>query len=118
VIWIVLGTIGVVGATIVAGVLADRKWGLLPRPALLLEAGKPKRALPGHGPGEAPATAIAAGPMEIEKLRRHRRCAACKGELDVLADDTATYNGRDLTILRFRCPRCDEKTLVYVAPAS
>ena len=115
-IWIVLGTIGVVSATIVAGVLVDRKWGL--RTADLLEAGKPKRALPGHGPGEAAATAIAAGPMDIEKLRRSRRCQACKGALDVLADDTATYDGRDLTILRFRCPHCDEKTLVYLAPAS
>ena len=117
-IWIVVGTIGVVSATIVAGVLVDRKWGLLPRPADLLEDGKPKRALPGHAPGEAPATAIAAGAMDIEKLRRHRRCHSCKGALDVLADDSAIYDGRELTILRFRCPRCDEKTLVYIAPAS
>jgi hypothetical protein len=112
VIWLVLGTIGVVSATIVAGVLVDRKWGLLPRPAELLAP----RALPGHAPGEAPATALAAGAMEIEKLRRNRRCRRCKGALDGLADDAVAYDGKQLTVLQFRCPRCEDKTFVYISP--
>ena len=113
-IWIVLGTIGIVAATVVAGVLVDRKWGILPRPKDLLEAGKPQRALPGHAPGESPATAISASPMQIEKLRRSQRCRTCKGPLDVLADDTVTYDERELLVLQFHCPRCKAKTFVYV----
>jgi hypothetical protein len=117
VIWVVLGTIAIVAATITVGVVADRKWGLLPRPKELAAAGaRPK--LPGHAAGEAPATAITAGPMAIETLRRSQRCRACNTPLDVLADDRVHYDDRDLIVLQFRCPRCATKLSLYVAPAT
>jgi hypothetical protein len=113
-IWIVLGTVAIVGATIGLGVVIDRKWGLLPR-AKELEAPRPK--LSGYAAGEAPETAIAAGPMAIEKLRRDQRCPACRSPMDARADDHVTYDGRELIVLHFQCPRDATKLSLYVAPS-
>ena len=113
-IWIVLGTIAIVGATIGVGIVVDRKWGLLPR-AKQLAAPRPK--LSGYADGEAPETAIVASPMAIEKLRRDRRCPACKSPMDARADDRITYDSRELIILHFQCPRDATKLSLYVAPS-
>jgi hypothetical protein len=117
-IWVVLGTIAIVAATVTVGVLADRRWGLLPHPQKLLAESKPQPRLPSYAPGEAPSTAIPASPMELEKLRRRQKCPTCRAEMDALADDEATYDGRRLIVLQFRCPRCASKISVYVAPTS
>jgi hypothetical protein len=113
VIWIVLGTIAIVGATIGLGVVIDRKWGLLPR-AAQLEA--PRQKLLAHAAGEAPEAAIAASPMAIEKLRRDQRCPQCKSPMDARADDRVSYDGRELIVLHFQCPRDATKRSLYVAP--
>ena len=111
-IWIVLGTVAIVGATIGLGVVIDRKWGLLPR-AKELEA--PRPTLSGYAAGEAPETAIAASPMALERLRRDQHCPVCKSPMDGLADDRATYDGRELIVVHFQCPRDATKLSLYVA---
>src|SRR5262249_29626133 len=99
---VLLGTTGFVAAPQpTCGLVADN-WRSLPRRKDLAAA------------AESAATAIAASRMQIEKLRRAQRCRTCKGPLDVLADDTVTYDDRELLVLQFHCPRCNAKTFVYV----
>jgi len=113
-VWTILGTLGIVAATIVAGVLADRRWSLLPRKENLQLASGTRPLLPGHGEGEAPVTAIAATIGEIERIRRKQKCPRCKVALDSAADETVTYDGAELRVLRFTCPRCSGLRSVYV----
>jgi phage FluMu protein Com len=118
VIWTVLGTLGIVFATMVAGLWADRRWTLLPRREdLQLGSGMP-HLLPGHVDGEAPATAVAASVGEIERIRRKQRCPRCKVALDSAADDTVIYEGTELRVLQFTCPRCHGLRSVYIHPVS
>ena len=110
--WTVLGTIGVVIATIVLGMLADKKWGLIPSPERL-KAASEKKALPGHAPGEAPATALSVRPDK-------QRCPTCRAPMTLAGDEPVTYDGRTLRVLAFRCLRCEHTLSVYVdasAPA-
>jgi phage FluMu protein Com len=116
-IWTVIGSIGIVVATVVAGMLVDRRWSLLPRKEELQLAAGQRPLLPGHGEGEAPATAIAASIGEIERLRRKQKCPRCKLDLDSAADDAVTYDGHPLRVLRFACPRCAGIRSVYVREA-
>jgi len=106
VIWTVLGTLGIVAAVIAAGMLADRKFGLLPRPRALLPAGRPGHKLPPHAPGEAPETALAALPPTV-------RCRACRAQAVPEGDSRVTYGDRELAVRRFRCPRCAATTAIY-----
>ena len=115
--WIVIGTIAIVLTTIGLGVAIDRRWGVIPRKAKLLEAQRPGLALPPHAPGEAPATAIHAGPAELEQLRRRQRCPACRAAMAGRPDDRVIYDGRELLVLHFACPRCATPKSVYVATA-
>jgi hypothetical protein len=110
VIWTVLGTVGVVGVTVVAGVLADRRWHLLPRKERLSAPRRP--LLPRHPAGEAPSTALRVTVGEIEQLRRTQRC--CRGVMESIADDEVHYEQQVLRILRFRCARCQTTRSVYV----
>lgn len=109
-IWTVLGTIGVVIATVIAGLAADRKWGLVPRKERLAPA--QRAAPPAHAEGEAPATAIPVTPAEITALRSRQRC--CRAVMDSLADDEIAFGGGMLGILHFRCAGCSSTTSVYV----
>ena len=113
-IWTVLGTIGVVLATILAGMWVDRRIPLLPRKEDLQLASGQQPLLPGFGAGEAPATAIEASIGEMERIRRKQKCPRCKVALDSAADDAADYEGTPLKILRFTCPRCHGLRSVYV----
>jgi len=106
VIWTVLGTLGIVGAVIAAGVLADRRFGLLPRPHELLEAGRPGWKLPPHAPGEAPETALAAPPRTV-------RCRACRRRALPEAEARASLGDRELIVRRYRCARCAAITTIY-----
>jgi hypothetical protein len=117
VIWTVLGTLGVVLGTIVAGMWADRRWTLLPRAEDLQLASGKQYLLPGHVEGEAPATAIDASIGDIERIRHRQKCPRCKVALDSAADDTATHEGVALRVLRFTCPRCHGLRSVYVRTA-
>ena len=107
-IWVVLATLGIVGAVIAAGVLIDRRFGLLPRPRALRKAGEPGRKLPPHAPGEAAATALAAPPPAVP-CRSCGRTAQPEGS----TDSRATLDGRDLVIRRYRCGRCGAITTIY-----
>ena len=116
-IWTVLGTIGIVLATVIAGLVADRKWDLLPRKERL--APPPRPALPAHEAGEAPATAIRVSRAEeVEKIAELRRTARCCDEvteaMESLDDDEVAFGGGVLGILRFRCARCASTKSVYV----
>ncbi|HVK84883.1 MAG TPA: hypothetical protein VM513_12280 [Kofleriaceae bacterium] len=113
--WTIVGTIVVVIATIVLGVLADRKWKLLPSPEGLREAAKPKQ-LPAHGPGEAPATALPLAPEERTRLAAKQRCPRCRATMALAGDESVTYEGRELRVLAFRCTRCDGTRSLYIAP--
>lgn len=109
----ILGTIGIVLATIAVGLLVDRKWDIIPRKEKLLAAGKRGLPAPAHAAGEAPATAVTASAGEIEKLRR-RRCDACRGATVCLADDRVTYGERELLVLHTRCECCGKQRSTYV----
>jgi rubredoxin len=111
VIWTVLGTLGIVGLVIAAGVIADRRFGLLPRPRELREAGRPGWRLPPHAPGEAPETALAALPPSV-------RCRACRGRALPDGDSRVTYGDRELVVRRYRCPRCAAIATVYGTAAT
>jgi hypothetical protein len=113
---IILGTILIVLATIGVGLLIDRKWGVMPRKEKLLAQNK-RPALPGYAPGEAPATALAASPEQIEKLRR-AKCTECRGEMDALPTTNVTYEGRELLVISTRCRRCGHRCSVYVSEGS
>ena len=106
-IWTVLGTLGIIAAVIAAGVLADRRFGLLPRPRQLLASGRPGWKPP-HAPGEAPETALAAAPRTV-------RCRACHRQTVPDGDSRATYGDRELVVRRYRCPRCAAITTIYTA---
>ena len=117
-IWTVLGTLGIVFGTIIAGMWADRRWTLIPRSEdLQLAAGK-QPLLAGHVEGDAPATAIRATIGEVERIRRKQTCPRCKVALDSAADDTVSYEDSELRVLRFTCPRCHGLRSVYVQPVS
>lgn len=108
-LWIVIGTIAIVVLSITAGLYLDRRFGLLPRRAQLQA---PKPALPTHADGEAPATAIYATRDELEHLR-DRPCRQCKTAVRATTD-TVRYEGRELTVLSFTCPRCNSHDRIYV----
>jgi hypothetical protein len=116
-VWIVLGTIAIVLGTVGIGVVLDRKLRIVPRKERLLEAGGRRPELPPHEPGEAAASAIRATPGEVERMRRQQRCPACRAALDVIADDRVRYDGRELLVLAFTCPRCSTRKRIYVDPA-
>ncbi|MGN6109154.1 MAG: hypothetical protein ACTHU0_28875 [Kofleriaceae bacterium] len=110
---VVIGTIAIVLASIVLGVWLDRRLGILPRKDKLLEAQR-RPALPGHGPGEAPATAIRASGAALARLRAPGRCPECRTPMVADEDDQVTYEGRELVVLRFHCPRGHSRRYVYV----
>lgn len=110
----ILGTLAIVLVTIVLGVAADRRWGILPRKErLLAAAARPRFQLPAHAAGDAPATALPLAPAALAKLRR-RRCPACRGRTTPLPDDHVTFDGRPLLLVRARCTRCGHAHATYV----
>jgi hypothetical protein len=113
-IWTVLGTLGIVAATILAGMFVDRRWSLLPRKEDLQLAAGQRPLLPGFGAGEAPQTAVVATLGEIERIRRVQKCPRCKIALDSRADEAVTFDGNELRVLQFACARCSGIRSVYV----
>ncbi|CAN5920311.1 hypothetical protein BH11MYX3_BH11MYX3_21170 [soil metagenome] len=113
-IWTLLGTLAIVAATIVAGLFADRRWGLLVRKEDLLLASGQRPLLASGIAGEAPATALTASIGEIERIRRKQRCPRCRIALDSAADDSITHEDAELRVLQFTCSRCGGARSVYV----
>lgn len=114
--WTVIGTIGVVVAVVVLGMLADRRWGLVPSPERLRAAGAPKPLL-GHAAGEAPATALHVTPAQLARLAATQRCPKCRATMAAAGDTPVTFEGRELRVLAFRCPRCAGARSLYVVVA-
>jgi hypothetical protein len=113
VIWTLLGTLGIVAASIIAGMWADRRWTLLPRKEDFQLARGEQPLLAGGSDGESPATAIHASIGDVERIRRKQTCPRCKVALDSAADDRADHEGTELRVLRFTCPRCHGLRNVY-----
>lgn len=112
----ILGTLAVVAVVVAIGLWLDRRFGILPRPEQLQEADKPASARAvAFGPGEAPVAAIAVTDKQLAQLRV-RRCADDRTELAPLVDDRVRYEGRELVVLRWRCPKCERATSLFVAP--
>lgn len=112
-LWIVIGTIAIVVVSITAGLYLDRRFGLLPRREKLQP---PKPALPAHADGEAPATAIYATRDTLERLRE-RACRKCKAPMRSAEGEPVVFEGRELLVLPFTCPRCGAHDRRYVEPA-
>lgn len=113
-IWTVIGTLAVVTATIIAGMLADRRWSLLPRKEDLLLASGVRSLLPGATEGDSPATAVTATIGEIERIRRRQKCPRCQLALDSGPNESVTHDGVALCVLVFTCARCGGFRRVYV----
>ena len=105
-IWVVLGTIGIVAVVIAAGVALDRRFGLLPRPRELRDAGRPGLKTPAYAPGAAPETALDEPPATV-------RCRSCSRAARPLDDSRATLGDRELVVRRYRCERCAAITTMY-----
>jgi len=112
---VILGTIAgtcvIVAIVVVLGVLADKRFAIVPRAEVL----RPRP--PGHVAGEAPALAIRARPAQLATLRATQRCEGCRAVLDANgADEAIRFGDRALAVLHFTCPRCGRKRSLYVEP--
>ncbi len=122
-----LGTIAIVGAAVILGVIADRLFGTKPedlRDERAVEVSR-KRGLvrvrrSDHVPplGNTPATAIRAGADQLARLRTAQHCAECRGEMTYGDDDHVRYDDRTLLVLRLACTKCGARRALYVATTS
>jgi hypothetical protein len=112
---VVLGTIAIVLAAIAIGVVVDKKVGFLADPKdFETEEQRKRKQLVSHGAGEAPATALHVRQEQVAKLRASQRCTSCRGVMTFDRDDTARYDGRDLTVLHFTCAKCGATRSLYI----
>lgn len=105
----ILGTLAIVFATIAIGMFVDRKVGLLPHPDRL----RRDRRLPAPGPGEAGANPLRLTEGELARARTQ----VCCGPMTALPDDAVRVGHEQVTVLRFRCPRCGKQRSLYAAAA-
>ncbi|MCE9576623.1 MAG: hypothetical protein K8W52_25975 [Deltaproteobacteria bacterium] len=109
----VLGTLGIVIAFVVIGVLVDRKVPLLPRSEDLEKIGKPVPLV--HAAGTAPESALVGTAAELEAHLAARRCA-CKGKLARTGPDEALrYDGRVIVVVPLTCAKCGAHHRAYAA---
>lgn len=90
----ILGTLVIVGITIVIGVIVEKR-----TPKL-----EEKQRAVRSAPGDSPETAIKKLPAQ--------RC--CDREMVRNLDDRVRYGGRELLIARFTCTTCTTKRSLYV----
>jgi hypothetical protein len=112
----ILGTIAIVAVVVVAGYFADRRFGILPRGERLRDDGEAKRVAPGtaFAAGEAPATALAPNPAALARLRATPpRCTGDAVAMVADPDDLVKFAGKDMLVLRFRCPTCSAARSIY-----
>ena len=109
----VVGTCIIVAIVIAIGVLADKRFAIVPRPEVL------RLRPPGHNAGEAPAMAIRARPAQLATLRATQRCDGCRAALEANGpDDAIRFGDRALAVLHFTCPSCGRKRSLYVEPTA
>ena len=95
----ILGTLIIVGITIVIGIVVEKK---TPK----LEAPKPKQRGAPSIPGDSPETALRASQLKSQ------RC--CDVEMVRNLDDHVRFGGRELLVARFTCTTCTTKRSLYV----
>jgi hypothetical protein len=102
-----LGTVGIVIATVAVGLAIDR-WvtRVIPRGE---DLARPRDE---HPPGAAASTAIACGPWRRRRLVGRQRCD-CGQRLAPGTDDRARLGERDLIVSRLRCPTCGAARSLY-----
>ncbi len=109
----ILGTLGLVIALVVIGVLVDRKVPLLPRSEDLEKIGKP--VPPVHAAGTAPESALVGTAAELAAHLAKRRCA-CKGKLARTGpDEPLRYDGRVIVVVPLTCASCGAHHRAYAA---
>jgi hypothetical protein len=111
----IIGTIAIVVATVVLGMLITRKRGFLVQPE---ELAKPKPKQPSHAAGEAPATAIRAAGEQLARLRSTQRCPQCRAVMTPDAGEHVRYGDGELLVIELRCARCGTKRALYVNDTS
>ena len=114
-IGVIAGTLAIVAITIVFGLWATKKKGIVPTKQELLDAQKPKP--PRYAAGEAPSTAIRAGAEQLERLRTSQRCKTCRATMTVASEDTVRYGDGDLLVLDLHCT-CGARRGLYIVKAS
>jgi hypothetical protein len=110
-IGIVAGTLAIVGITVTIGMWLTRKKGFLPKPEELAPRTKPRTS---YAAGEAPATAIRAGAVQLERLRTTQRCAKCRALMTAVSDEIVRYDDRDMLVIGLRCEPCATRRPLYV----
>jgi hypothetical protein len=112
---VIIGTIAIVVATVVLGMLITRKRGFLVQRDELV---KPRPKQPSHAAGEAPATAIRAAGDQHARLRKAQRCHQCRAVLTPDAGEHVRYGDGELLVIELRCARCGTKRALYVNDTS
>ena len=105
----IVGTIVITLVVVVIGVMLDRRFGLLR--AAEVETTKPPIV---HPVGDSPATALRAGAVQLGRLRSAQRCRSCRAAMQDEPGGRVQFDGRDLLVLSFRCPRCAARRAMYV----
>lgn len=109
----IAGTCVIVAITIAIGLIADKRFAIVPRAEVL----RPRPR--GHAAGESPAMAIRTRPAQLATLRATQRCRGCRAPLEAAgSDDTIRYGERTLAVLHFRCPHCVVSHSLYVEPTA
>lgn len=114
-IGVVVGTLAVVGAAIAVGAWTTSQRGLVPRPDELTAPAKPR---PAYAAGEAAATAIRAGAVQLDRLRATQRCASCRARMTVAGEERVRYDERDMLVIDLRCLPCAMRRALYVVPVT
>lgn len=119
-LWVVLGTAGLVAAFVVVGVMVDRRAPMLPattdgagaRPDELPEP--PPR--PRVTPGESAAAAVKVPANWRDKLAAGS--CTCGQPLAIASDEGIRFDGRVLVVVRLACASCGHTRSVYLEPAA
>jgi hypothetical protein len=112
-VWAILGTVGLIVAFVAGGLWIDKRVSLLPRPEELAAGPALERQKRlAHAAGAAPETALTATAGELDKLVRRQR--HCRARMEREPDDEVVYDGRTLTVMRFRCTTCGARDRIYV----
>jgi len=109
----IVGTCVIVAVVVAIGVLADKRFAIVPRAEVL----RPRP--PGPVAGATPALAIRTKPAQLATLRSTQRCDDCRAALEANGpDDAIRYDDRGLAVLHFACPSCGRKRSLYVEPTA
>jgi hypothetical protein len=51
---------------------------------------------------------------QLDQLAATQRCPTCRATMRAASDEPVTFDGRELRVLAFRCPRGDGARTLYV----